>query len=130
MELGFPKEEIVVMRAHADEIFRTGLFIKFHQALGIPVLGLPERDDVLPAVGGGMTETGEVVVIIGGALLIHLARIPVAHHGHGLRPPVRPDAELGIPEPFGVGVVGERIHGGLEWPGRDRQVLRSGRVGP
>ena len=130
MQLGFPKEEIVMVRAHAHEILRAGLFVEFHQSLGIPVLGFPKGNDVLPAVGGGMTETREVVVIIGGALLVHLARIPVAHHRHGLRSPVGPNAELGIAKPLGVGVVGERIHGGLERPGRDRQAVRSNGIGP
>ena len=129
MQLGVPQEKIVVVRAHADEIFRAGLFVEFHQLLRVPLLGFPQRNDVLPAVGGGMAPAGQVVFVIGRALLIHLARIPVALHRHGLRPPVRPDAELGVAEPVRAGVIGQRIPGAGERSGCDGQIQRGGQTG-
>ena len=59
-----PQEKIVVMRAHADEIFRAGLFVERHQLFRIPILCLPQRDDVLPTVGGRMAPAFEMVFVI------------------------------------------------------------------
>ena len=48
------------------------------------------------------------------ALKVHLARHPVAAGLDALRPPVRPDAELGVAEPFGRLVLRERLPCWLE----------------
>ena len=53
------------------------------------------------------------------ALLIHRPGIPVAATGDALRPPVRPDAELGVPEPFGALVMFEGFGRGLKGTGGD-----------
>ena len=70
------------------------------------------------------TVTREVIIVIRRTLLIHLARIPVAFHRHGLRPPVRPDAELRIAKPLGAFIVGQRLHRAGKFSGRDRQIHR------
>ena len=80
-----PEEEVVVVGSHADEVFGAGLFVEGHQAVGIPLLGLPERDDVLVTVGGGVAKVLPMILVLAVALLVHVAGIPVAVHRHGLR---------------------------------------------
>ena len=92
--------EVVVVHGLAHEVARPGLDVEPHQPLGVEVLCLPERDQVLVAELGGMAVGAPVVAVLLAALLVHVAGVPVAVHGHGLRPPVRPDAELGVPIPL------------------------------
>ena len=105
-----PEEEVVVMHAHADEIFRAGFLIEPHQAVGVPLFRLPERDDVLVTELRGMAVVFEVIAVTFAAGFIHVARIPIAFHRHRLRPPVRPDAELRVAEPIGAAVGFQRSH--------------------
>ena len=81
-----------------------------------------------------MAVTGKVIGVIRFILLrhgsfpqIHVAGtdvefpgIPVAVLGHSLRPPVRPEAELGIAEPLGIAVLLQRLVGRLKAPRGDR----------
>ena len=69
-----------------------------------------------------MAPAFEMVLVIRRTLLIHLARIPVALHRHGLRSPVRPDAELRVAEPFRAGIIRQRIHRAGKRAGRDGQI--------
>ena len=146
MHLGIPQKEIVVMRAHADKIFRAGLFVELHQFFRLPFLGFPEWNDVLPSIRGRMTEPRKVILVIrtwsfvlAGLAIdligdIHLARIPVTLLGHSLRSPVRPDAELGFPEPLRTGIIGQRFHRAGVRTGRDGKVqgfgAKAARTGP
>ena len=114
VELRVPQEEIVVVRAHADEVLRPGLLVELHQTVGVPLLRLPQRDDVLVAELRRMPVVLEVILVMLVARLVHAAGVPVAVHRHGLRSPVRPDAELGVAEPVGTLVLLERIHVRLE----------------
>ena len=36
-----PQEKIIVMRTHADEVFRARFFVEFHQFFRLPFLGFP-----------------------------------------------------------------------------------------
>ena len=126
VQLGMPQEKIVMVGAHADKIFGARLLVEFHKALGLPFFGLPQRNDVFVTVRGGMTKAGQMVAIIVRTLLVHFTRIPVPFHGDGLRPPVRPDAKLGVAEPFRAGIVREGIHGAGELARTDRQIQRPG----
>jgi len=38
-------------------------------------------------------------------MFIHFACIPAARTGDCLRPPVEPDAKLGVTEPFGIAII-------------------------
>ena len=44
--LRIPKIEIIVMHAHADEIFRAGLLVETHQMIGIELVAFPGGNDV------------------------------------------------------------------------------------
>ena len=50
VKLRVPQVEVVVVRAHADEVAGPGLLVEGHQPVRVPLLRLPERDDVLVAV--------------------------------------------------------------------------------
>jgi hypothetical protein len=118
MQRRIPQEEIVVMRPHAHEVSRAGLFVKFHQFFWIPLFSLPQWNYVLPAICGRMAPACEVVFVIRRALLIHLTGIPVAFHRHRLRTPVCPDAELGVAKPRRTRIIRQRIHCRLKWTRR------------
>ncbi len=122
VQLGVPEEEVVVVRAHADEILGPGLLVKLHQAIGIPLLGLPQRDDVLVAELRGVTVMLQVILVMLAALFVDAAGIPVAVHRHGLRAPMGPDAELGIAEPIRTLVLFERVHRRLKRSRGDGQL--------
>src|ERR1044072_9498338 len=64
MELGIPEKEVVMMRAHADEVFGAGSLIESHQALRIPLLRLPQRDDVLLTVSGRIALTAQITFLL------------------------------------------------------------------
>src|SRR5690348_13775110 len=103
-----------------DEVSRPRLFIKLHQTMRIPLLGLPERNDVLIANLRRMPVMLDLVLVIGSALLIELSRVPIAHSRHRLRPPVSPDAELCIAKPLWALVFLQRLGRRLELPLRLR----------
>ena len=54
---------------------------------------------------------------------IHVAGIPVALFRLALRPPMRPNAKLGVAEPLGKLVIGERLPRRLELSGGHRLFL-------
>ena len=98
---GIEQVEVVVMDGQRHEILRAVFFVERQQLVGVKVRRLPDMNDVLEAVGGRMAVFQEVRFVIGAALDIHAARIPVAVFRLALRPPVRPDAELRVAEPVG-----------------------------
>ena len=55
-----------------------------------------------------------MVFVLGAALHVHIAGVPVAIFSGGLRAPMRPDAELGVPEPLGNLVRPQRFAGSFE----------------
>src|ERR1700722_750714 len=89
--------------------------------VGIPFLGLEQRDQVFVADFGRVSISLEVVLVLRAALDIHIPRIPVAIFDAGLRPPMRPDTEFCIAEPFRDLVDVERSARPLEWSRRDRK---------
>ena len=44
----------------------------------------------------------DVVFVVPAALLIQVARVPIALHRHRFRSPHRPDAKLGVAKPVGT----------------------------
>ncbi len=66
-----------------------------------------------------MAVGAEVVLVLGVALEVHLAGVPVALLGDALRGPVGPDAELCVAEPVWGLVGAQRGPGGLEGAGGD-----------
>lgn len=84
------------MGAHADEVLRARLLVEGHEAFRVPLLRLPERDDVLVPVRGRVAVGGQMVLILTVARRVHVLGVPVACHRHGLRSPMSPDAELGV----------------------------------
>ena len=99
--LGIPQVVVVVMVAQYEEILGTATLVTLDKFLRFPLLGLEERQDILIAELRGMTVMFAVVLILVVALHIHLAGHPVTTAFHALGTPMRPDAELGITEPFG-----------------------------
>ena len=51
----------------------------------------------------------DMETILAATLNIYIARVPVAVFGCGLGTPMCPDAELGVTEPFGTAIGGERL---------------------
>ena len=70
-----------------------------------------------------------MVPVLVPVVLVEFAGVPVALPRHGLRPPVGPDAELGVAEPVGILVLLEQLVGGLEFPCGDGEVGDGGRFG-
>ncbi len=93
------------MVRHRDEIFGPGALVEIELPLRIPVFGLPLSDDVQETDLAGVAVFANMGVIGARSLLIHAARIPVAFLGHALRAPMRPHAELGVPEPVGRAIA-------------------------
>src|SRR5688500_17519713 len=98
------------MYAHADEVLRAGSDIAIHQRFRIELLRLPQRDDVLVTELGWMSVMLHMMGIVRMPGDIHEARVPVARTRDGLRPPVRPDTELGVAEPPRRLVSLQRFH--------------------
>ena len=47
--LRVPQVEVVVVHAHAHEVFRAGFLVEAHQVIGVPLLGLPDADQIFVA---------------------------------------------------------------------------------
>ncbi len=124
VDLRIPEVEIVVVGTHAHEVACTRFFVKRHEAIGIPFLGLPQGNDVLVAVLGWMPVCGQVMFILPVPRYVHMFGVPVAFHRYRLGAPVCPDTELGVPKPSGALILLERFHVPLEWSIRDRRRLR------
>src|SRR5512140_1698588 len=88
------------MHRHATEVLRAGLSVKLHQVIRIELIGLPCRYYVFESELRRVAVGLDVVLILPAALYIHVARVPVAVLGGGLRTPVSPDAELGVAVPI------------------------------
>jgi hypothetical protein len=95
----------------------------------IEFLGLPEGEDVFPTLLGRVTVVLEVMLVVSAKVIlgIQVAGIPISTHRHRLRPPVRPDTELGIAEPVRAFILGERVLGGLERAGDFREIFGLGK---
>jgi len=120
-----------VVDAHGEEVFCAGLLVQIHEVLGVPLVGGEEMDEVFVADFGLGAEALEVVLVLVGALDIHVAGIPVAVADGGLGTPVGPDAKLGVGEPVGRGVGAERgagvgVGAGGDAEGRRRWRLAGG----
>jgi len=111
--------EVVVVVGERDEVLGARGLVEAHELFGLPLVGLPEVVDLHEAGGGGVAVGLEVVLVLGVALEVHLAGVPVALLGDALRGPVGPDAELGVTEPVGRFIGAERGPGGLEGAGGD-----------
>ena len=100
-----PQVEVVVMDAHAHEVLGACLGVHRHEPIGVPVLGLPQRNDLFVAVLARMAVVLQVMLVVAVARLVHAPGVPVAVQRHRLRSPVGPDAELGVAEPLGTLVL-------------------------
>ena len=87
--------------AHAHKVFRARLLVELHQMVRIELIGRPDLADIFVAEFRGMAVVLDVIFVLFAALNIDIAGVPVAILGGRLRSPVRPDAELGVAEPFG-----------------------------
>ena len=104
-------EEVVMMHGLGHKVAGAGPVVQIHQLVGVEVLGLPQGADVLVAELGRVPVVAHVVQVLGAALDVHVAGVPIAEHGHALGAPVAPDAELHIPEPLRALVRPEGIEG-------------------
>ena len=117
---GIEVVEVVVMGGQGHEVFRAVGLVKGEQFVRVKIRRLPLVDDVLETVGGGMAVGRQMQFIgaLGGD--IQIAGIPVPLLGFALGAPVRPDAELGVPEPVRRLILrGQGFPRGLKRPGRD-----------
>ena len=92
------------MLRHGHHVARAGLGEQLRPGLGIELLRLEHRDELLVAellLGA----VGRDVVLIGlGALDVHVAGIPfVVEGGHAVHAPVNEDAQLQFVEPLRLG---------------------------
>jgi hypothetical protein len=111
---GVPQVEVVVVHAHAHEVFGAGLLVELHQVAGIELVALPQPADVLVAEFGGVAVGRNVVLVLRAVLYVDVAGVPVAELRGRLRPPVCPHAELGVAEPLGHAVILQRFGGSVE----------------
>jgi hypothetical protein len=125
---GVPHVEVVVVNAHGEEIFCSGFDVEVHEVVGVPAGGFELRDEIFVADFGGMAVGFDVVVVLAGALDVHVAGVPVAVFDAGLRTPVGPDAELGVVEPGGEAIGLKRGWSAGEGAGSDPDLvlLRAG----
>src|SRR5450755_253993 len=112
--LGIPEVEIVVMDTHADEVLRASLLVELNEVIGVELVAFPGRDNVLKTEFTGVTVGGNVVLVLLATLHVHVAGIPVAGFGSGLRTPMGPNAKLRIAEPLGNLILLQGVTGSLE----------------
>ena len=138
-----PEEEVIMVSPHADEVLSTRILVEGHQGIGIPLLGLPERDDILVTVLRRVAVAGKVVRIVRFILCCHglfpeigvtladveFACIPVTVPRDGLRSPMRPKAKLGVAEPLGITVLLQRLVGRLEASRSNRREILTSKGG-
>ena len=115
---GVPQVEVIVVHSHGHEVFGAGLLVELDQVLGVELAPVPGQGDVLEADLGGMPVDLDVILVLRAVLHVHVARVPVAEFGGGLRSPVGPHAELVVAEPLGNAVLLERF-GAVERAFRD-----------
>ena len=110
---GVPEVEVVVVVTQHEEVLRPCPLVALHQLVGVPVLGLEEGQNVLEPHLRRVSVVLDVVAVFTRAFHIHRAGHPVAGALDTLRPPVCPDAELCVAEPFGCLVAAQRLPRGL-----------------
>src|ERR1035441_10173277 len=99
--LGVPQVEVIVVHSHGHEVLGAGLFIKLDQVIGVEVAAVPGVADILEAELGGVAVSLDVILVLRAVLDVHVAGIPIAVLGGGLRSPMGPHAELVVAEPLG-----------------------------
>ena len=114
-----PAIEVVMVVGDRDEVLGAGLGVQPDQLLRFPVLRMPEIADVFVPELRRVPVGLDVVVVLGAALYVHAAGVPIPLLGNALRSPVSPDSELRIAEPVGVLVSLQRFPIGPE-RARDR----------
>ena len=114
------KVEVVVVVGQSEEIAGSGFFVKLHQSVGVPVLRFPLMNPVLEAPAARMVARVDVVFVLAAALDVHVAGVPVTVLRLALRPPVGPDTELGVAEPFRALPCRQALHSGLPLARRNR----------
>jgi hypothetical protein len=124
--LGVPHVVVVVVDAHGEEVLCTRFDVKVHEVIGVPVCGFELRDQIFVADLGGVTVGFDVVVVLAGALDVHVAGVPVAVFDAGLWAPVGPDAELRVVEPSGKAVGLEGRWGPGEGAGGEGDLVLLG----
>src|ERR1019366_7297237 len=95
--------------SHGHEVFGAGLLIKLDEVIGVELASVPGEGDVLEAEFGRVAVGLDVIFVLRAVLHIHVARIPIAKFGGGLRPPMGPHAEFVVAEPLGNAVLPERF---------------------
>ena len=107
------------MTTHRHKIAGTHLNIEVHQFFGFPFIYYPIMADVLITELRRVPVCLDVVVVLGIALYVHAAGVPISLLGDALRTPMSPDPELGVAKPIGVPVSLQGFPIGPERP-RDR----------
>src|SRR3954452_14246854 len=103
------------MDTHTDEVLRACLLVEGHQVIGIKLLRLPGRNDILEAEFRRVTVLLQVVLVLAVAFDVHVAGVPVAVFRRRLRAPVSPYAELRVTEPVGHAISREGLPCPLKW---------------
>ena len=106
--------EVVVVHRLTHKIPGAGFHIQIHQPRRVEVFCFPELDDIFIAKFGRMTVFPPVIIVLRVAFGVHMPRIPVAVHRHGLRSPVTPDAEFSVPEPIRANIILQTVHSSTE----------------
>ena len=104
-------EKMVMVGRLGHQVSGPRPVIFLDQPLRVELFRLPQGADILVSEAGRMAVVPQVVFVLGRALDIHVPGIPVPEHGHALRPPVAPDSEFRVPEPFRSAVGTQRIKG-------------------
>ena len=97
------------MVAKDKEVLSAATLVASHKAVGLPTLGLEERQDVLVAKLRRVPVVLAVEFVFVIALHVHLASHPVAAAFHALCSPMSPNTELGIAEPLRRLVLLQRL---------------------
>ena len=98
MNLGAVIEKVVMMHRLRHGVFRACRRVQVHQLFGIELFGFPQLHDVLVPESDGCLMANVIAVLVG-AFDVQVASIPVPVHRNRLGAPVRPDAQLSVPEP-------------------------------
>ena len=106
MVLGIVGVKVIVVIGQCYKIPGTGFFVELHQSLGVPLFSFPKIVKLHKAELRGVPIMFDMIVVLAPSLDVHVPRIPIALLRHALRRPVRPDSELGIPEPLGRLIIG------------------------
>src|ERR1041384_453940 len=119
--LRIPEIEIIVVHAHAHEIFRAGLLVHSNQMLGVELIAFPCGNDVLKPEFARVAKGRDMILVLLMALNVHIPRVPVALLRSGLRTPVRPYTELRVPVPLRDFIGSKRFASALKFSFLDFQ---------